>query len=311
VSVGGHNNIENNPVFRGMPGPKTGPVFNQRKIVISIGVKELLESGVHFGHQTKRWNPKMKPFIFDARNGIHIIDLSKTLHQLESACNFLSDTVRKGGRVLFVGTKKQAQQAVKEIAKESGQFCSTERWLGGTLTNFSTVKRSIGRMKEIEKMETDGSINNYVKQEQSMIRREHARLFKYFDGIRGMDKYPAAMFVVDIKREHNAVAEARRLKIPVVAIVDTNCDPDLVDFPIAGNDDAIRSVRMVLTTIAQVITQARAEYETKYARRKTSEEAPAEQEQPAPAAEAQPEAAPELVPPPVQSATLPPQQPQV
>jgi small subunit ribosomal protein S2 len=247
--------------------------------VISIGVKELLDAGVHFGHQTKRWNPKMKPFIFDARNGIHIIDLSRTLNQLESACNFLASTVSKGGKVLFVGTKKQAQQAVRETAKECGQFYVTERWLGGTLTNFTTIKRSIARMKQIEKMETDGSINNYVKQEQSMIRREAARLVKFFDGIRSMDKYPGAMFVVDIKREHNAVAEARRLKIPVVAIVDTNCDPDLVDYPVPGNDDAIRSVRMILATIGQTITQAQAEYEAKYARRKTLEEAATDQPQ--------------------------------
>jgi len=228
----------------------------------------------------------MKPFIFDARNGIHIIDLSRTLTQLETACNFLSETVRKGGKVLFVGTKKQAQQAVKETAKESGQFYVTERWLGGTLTNFATIKRSIARLKQIEKMEADGGINIYVKQEQSMIRREAARLVKFFDGIRSMDKHPGAMFVVDIKREHNAVAEARRLKIPVVAIVDTNCDPDLVDFPIAGNDDAIRSVRMILATVGQIITQAQAEYEAKYARRQTAEEAaPA---QPAPAVEPPP-----------------------
>lgn len=240
--------------------------------MISIGVKELLESGVHFGHQTKRWNPKMKPFIFDARNGIHIIDLSKTLGQLEAACNFLAATVGKGQRVLFVGTKKQAQQAIKETAKESGQFYVTERWLGGTLTNFQTIKRSIARLKQIEKMEADGTINNYVKQEQSMIRREAARQVKFFDGIRAMDKYPGAMFVVDIKREHNAVAEARKLKIPVVAIVDTNCDPDLVDYPIAGNDDAIRSVRMILATVGSVITQARGEYEAKYGRRRSGEE---------------------------------------
>jgi small subunit ribosomal protein S2 len=213
----------------------------------------------------------MKPFIFDARNGIHIIDLSKSLSQLEAACEFLSDTVRKGGKVLFVGTKKQAQQAVKETAKECGQYFVTERWLGGTMTNFQTIKRSIGRLKEIEKMETDGSINNYVKQEQSMIRREAARLIKFFEGIRSMEKHPGAMFVVDIKREHNAVAEARRLNIPVVAIVDTNCDPDLADYPIAGNDDAIRSVRMVLATVGQVITQAQAEYEAKYSRRKQFE----------------------------------------
>jgi small subunit ribosomal protein S2 len=245
--------------------------------VISIGLKELLDAGVHFGHQTKRWNPKMKPFIFDARNGIHIIDLSKTLSQLDAACSFLASRVAKGGKILFVGTKKQAQQAVKETAKESGQFYVTERWLGGTLTNFATIKRSIARLKQIEKMETDGSINDYVKQEQSMIRREAARLVKFFDGIRSMDKLPGAMFVVDIKREHNAVAEARRLKIPVVAIVDTNCDPDLVDYPIAGNDDAIRSVRIVLATVCQIITQAQAEYEAKYARRKTAEEATEQQ----------------------------------
>src|SRR5262247_1219038 len=242
------------------------------KSVISIGVKELLDSGVHFGHQTKRWNPKMKPFIFDARNGIHIIDLSKTLNQLEAASNFLFSTVSKGGKVLFVGTKKQAQQAVKETAKECGQYYVTERWLGGTLTNFDTIKRSIARLKEIERMEADGTINQYVKQEQSVIRREAARLVKFFDGIRAMDKPPGALFVVDIKREHNAVAEARRLNIPVVAIVDTNCDPDLVTFPIPGNDDAIRSVRMILATIGQTIGQAQAEYEAKYARRRQTEE---------------------------------------
>jgi small subunit ribosomal protein S2 len=240
--------------------------------VISIGIKELLEAGVHFGHQTKRWNPKMKPFIFDARNGIHIIDLGKTLGQLEAACDFVSATVGKGERVLFVGTKKQAQQAVKETAKECGQFHVTERWLGGTLTNFNTIKQSIARLKQIEKMEADGTINNYVKQEQSVLRREASRLLKYFDGIRGMDKYPGAMFVVDIKREHNAVAEARRLKIPVVAIVDTNCDPDLVNYPIAGNDDAIRSVRLILAALGAAITRAQAEYEARYARRKRTEE---------------------------------------
>jgi len=215
----------------------------------------------------------MKPFIFDARNGIHIIDLSKSLAQLEGACDFLAKTVTKGGKVLFVGTKKQAQQAVKETAKDCNQYFVTERWLGGTLTNFQTVKRSIARLKEIEKMEADGSINNYVKQEQSVIRREAARLVKYFDGIRALDRMPGAMFVVDVKREHNAVAEARKLKIPVVAIVDTNADPDLVDHPIPGNDDAIRSVRMILATIGQVITRAQAEYESKTARRKTEEQA--------------------------------------
>jgi small subunit ribosomal protein S2 len=289
VGAGGHNNIEINPVFRGMV--RHGRTLNQRKIVLSIGVKELLESGVHFGHQTRRWNPKMKPFIYDARNGIHIIDLSKTLTRLEAACDFLSETVRRGGKVLFVGTKKQAQQAVKETAKECGQFYVTERWLGGTLTNFNTIKRSIARLKEIEKWETDGTLGAYGKQEQAMIRREAARLHKYFDGIRTMERPAATMFVVDIKREHNAVAEARRLKIPVVAVVDTNCDPDLVDYPIPGNDDAIRSVRMILATIGQTITRALAEFETKHARRPAAEEVAA--------TEAPPAAVPPLEAPPV------------
>ena len=256
---------------------KNSRVSTKGNKVISIGIKELLEAGVHFGHQTRRWNPKMKKFIFDARNGIHIIDLSKSLGQLEAACDYLSTTVRKGGKVLFVGTKKQAQQAIKETAKECGQYFVVERWLGGTLTNFNTIKKSIARLKEIEKMEADGSINAYVKQEQAVIRREAGRLVKYFDGIRNMDKadrLPAAMFVVDIKREHNAVAEARRMKIPVVAIVDTNCDPDLADYPIAGNDDAIRSVRMILATVSQVIMQGQAEFESKRPRR--TEDAPAE-----------------------------------
>jgi small subunit ribosomal protein S2 len=262
----------------------------------TLGDKELLEAGVHFGHQTRRWNPKMKPFIFDARNGIHIIDLSKSANQLNAACEFLAGIVRKGGQILFVGTKKQAQETIKDAAKTCGQLYATERWLGGTLTNFGTVKKSIARMKQIEKMETDGSINDYVKQEQSMIRREHARQFKYFDGIRGMEKYPSAMFVVDVKREHNAVAEARRLKIPVVAIVDTNCDPDLVDYPIAGNDDAIRSVRLILSAIVQAIGEAKAEYDSKRARGNKPAEPtapaaePAVAETPAPAAAAAPAA---------------------
>jgi small subunit ribosomal protein S2 len=255
--------------------------------VVNIGVKELLEAGVHFGHQTKRWNPKMKRFIFDARNGIHIIDLSKSLGSLEQACEFLAKTVGKGGKILFVGTKKQAQEAIKESAKACGQMFVTERWLGGTLTNLQTIRRSLGRLREIEKMEADGSINHYVKQEQSAIRREAARLFKNLDGIRALDNKPAAMFVVDVKREHNAVAEARRLRIPIVALVDTNCDPDLVDYPIAGNDDAIRSVRLILHVVTQTIANAKSEYDAKYARRKDEEAQP---ERPAEASA--PEAAP-------------------
>jgi small subunit ribosomal protein S2 len=259
--------------------------------VSTIGVKELLEAGVHFGHQTKRWNPKMKPFIFDARNGIHIIDLSKTESQLEAAMNFLGNAVRKGGKILFVGTKKQAQQCIKDTAKETGQMFVVERWLGGTLTNFATVKSSIKRLKEIEKWETDGTLGGYVKQEQAAIRREGARLFKYFDGIRDLDKMPAALFVVDVKREHNAVAEAKKLGVPVVALVDTNSDPDDADYPIAANDDAIRSVRLILQAISQAVTQARAEFESKKSRRVNDEAAPA-----AAPAEAAPAAAPTPAP---------------
>src|SRR5437016_839896 len=226
-----------------------GRADNHWKYVLSIGIKELLEAGVHFGHQTKRWNPKMKKFIFDARNGIYIIDLSKTLAGLEAACDFLAKTIGNSGRILFVGTKKQAQEAIKDSAKACGQLYVTERWLGGTLTNLKTIKRSLGRMREIERMDSDGSINNYGKQEQSAIHRELARLLKNLDGIRTMDSLPDALFIVDVKREHNAVAEARRLNVPIVAVVDTNADPDLVNYPIPANDDAIRSVRLILNVI--------------------------------------------------------------
>ena len=222
----------------------------------------------------------MKKFIFDARNGIYIIDLGKTVAQLDASCEFLAGVVKKGGRTLFVGTKKQAQEAVKVAAKTCDQLHVTERWLGGTLTNLKTIKRSVARLKQIEQMESDGTMNKYVKQEQSAIRREQARLIKNLDGIRTMDSLPEALFIVDIKREHNAVAEARRLKIPIVAIVDTNCDPDLVDYPIPGNDDAIRSVRLILSVVTQVLSQARAEFEAKYARRKQEEAKAAEQTPP-------------------------------
>jgi small subunit ribosomal protein S2 len=260
--------------------------------VSNIGVKELLEAGVHFGHQTKRWNPKMKKFIFDSRDGIHIIDLSKTLVQIEAATDFLAKTVGKGGKILFVGTKKQAQEAIKEAAKASGQMFVTERWLGGTLTNLKTIRRSVARLRHIEKMEEDGTMSAYGKKEQSALRREASRMFKNLDGIRVMDGNPAALFIVDIKREHNAVAEARRLGIPIVALVDTNCDPDLVDYPIAGNDDAIRSVRLILNVVTQAVANARAEHEAKYGRRK-AEQTEAAPEAPAPAAEPAPEAKPQ------------------
>jgi small subunit ribosomal protein S2 len=241
--------------------------------VSTIGVKELLEAGVHFGHQTKRWNPKMKPFIFDARNGIHIIDLSKTEVQLQAALELPRQHRPQRRQNLFVGTKKQAQQCVKETAKETGQMFVTERWLGGTLTNFATVKTSIKRLKEIEKMDADGTINDYVKQEQAAIRREGARLHKYFDGLRDLDKMPAALFVVDVKREHNAVAEAKKLGMPVVALVDTNSDPDDAQYP-----DCRERRRHPLRpsdsqAVAQAITQARAEFESKKSRRVNEETA--------------------------------------
>jgi small subunit ribosomal protein S2 len=237
-----------------------------------VSIQELLDAGVHFGHQTRRWNPKMKPFIFEARNGIHIINLDITVGQLDRARAFVAEVAAKGGNILFCGTKKQAQEAVKEAALSCGQPHITGRWLGGTLTNLRTVKRSLARMKEIERMEQDGSINQYVKQEQSMLRREHQRIAKNLDGMRSIDALPDAMFVIDIKREHNAVAEARRLKIPIVAIVDTNCDPDLVDYPIAGNDDAIRAIKLILNALTLSIGQAKADFEARKARKAAKDE---------------------------------------
>ncbi|MGC8830721.1 MAG: 30S ribosomal protein S2 [Verrucomicrobiia bacterium] len=240
--------------------------------MLEIGIKELLDAGVHFGHETRRWNPKMKNYIFEARNGIHIIDLSKTLVQLQTACEFLRSTIRNGGKILFVGTKKQAQETIKEAAKNCGQHYVTERWLGGTLTNFVTIRNSIKRMNHLEKMMNDGTINNYGKKEQAMLRRELDRLIKYFEGIRNMDRLPAALFIIDVKREHNAVAEANRLRIPIVAIVDTNCDPDPINYPIVGNDDAIRSIKAIVNPIVQTITEARAEIEAGKARKRSIEE---------------------------------------
>mgnify|MGYP002856119014 CR=1 FL=1 len=230
---------------------------------MSIGIQELLEAGVHFGHQTRRWNPKMKPYIFRAHNGIHIIDLTQTAEQLKAACNFLGNTIRGGGKVLFVGTKRQAQPIIRDVAVDNGQHYVTDRWLGGMLTNLKTVKQRLKRLKEIEGMEEDGSINNYVKQEQARIRREKARLVKNLGGIRHMDSTPDAIFIVDLKREHNAVAEARKLKIPIVAIVDTNCDPDLIDYPIAGNDDAIKAIQAIVNALGESVAQAAGEYAAK------------------------------------------------
>ena len=243
--------------------------------MLSIGIKELFEAGVHFGHQTRRWNPKMKQFIFEARNGIHFIDLQKTLKQLETACGFIGKVLRGGGTVLFVGTKKQAQQVIRESAEACGQPYVADRWLGGQLTNLNTVKRSLGKLKKIEQMEADGSMNNYVKQEQARLRRDKNRLLKNLGGVRELDKVPDAIFIVDINREHNAVAEARKLRIPLVALVDTNCNPDLVDYPIASNDDAIRSIRIILDTITQEGTQAKAEHMAQQGTRINESEKPA------------------------------------
>ena len=196
---------------------------------MSTGIQELLEAGVHFGHQTRRWNPNMKPYIFKAHNGVHIIDLAQTAQQLETARNFIGNTVRGGGKVLLVGTKKPAQSIIREAAETNNQHYVTDRWLGGMLTNLKTVKQRLKRLTEIEGMEEDGSITSYVKQEQASIRREKARLVKNLGGIRQMASVPDVVFIVDIKREHNAVAEARKLRIPIVAIVDTNGDPEIID----------------------------------------------------------------------------------
>ncbi len=244
-----------------------------------VAIQDLLEAGLHFGHQTKRWNPKMKRFIFDQRNGIYIIDLAKSLAHLKSAQQFLYDTVVRGGKVLFVGTKKQAQDPLKESAERLHQFYVTHRWLGGTLTNIQTVRRSVGRMRELEKMEKDGSMEALAsKKEVSQLRREYQKLYRNLCGIADMDKLPGAMFVVDVNREAIAVAEANRLGIPVVALVDTNCDPDPIDFPIPGNDDAIRAIRLVVKVIADTIQQASNEYAriaAEEARRRAAEEAEA------------------------------------
>jgi len=226
----------------------------------AISMKQLLEAGVHFGHQTKRWNPKMKPFIFGARNGIYIIDLQKTVGLARSALRFVSDAVAKGGSVLFVGTKKQAQDAVREEASRSAQFFVTNRWLGGTLTNFKTVKQGIDRLKTIEKMAADGTYERLPKKEVASLEREREKLERNLGGIKEMNRLPAAIFVIDTKKEHIAVHEANRLGIPVVAVVDTNCDPEGIDYVIPGNDDAIRSIRLFTGKVAEACVEGKARY---------------------------------------------------
>jgi small subunit ribosomal protein S2 len=216
---------------------------------------ELLEAGVHYGHQTKRWNPKMRDFILEEKNSIYIIDLSITLEQLARAASYLGEVVKNGGKILFVGTKKQAQEAVREAAEVTGQFFVNQRWLGGTLTNLQTIRRSVARLREFEELEKTPAFSRMNKQETSALRREAAKLRRNLEGLLNMERLPDALVVIDTNREEIAVAEASRLKIPVVAIVDTNCDPEKIDYPIAGNDDAIRSIRVILQKLVDSIVE--------------------------------------------------------
>jgi len=222
-------------------------------------VPELLEAGVHFGHQTKRWNPKMKPFIFEKRNAIYIINLDETVVRLQRATDFLQDVTKRGGKILFVGCKKQAQEAVKEAAVACGQYYVNQRWLGGTLTNLTTIRKSIGRLKYIEEIETSPEFKKMGKQELAALGREGAKLRRNLEGILEMDKLPDALIIIDTTREANAVNEARRLGVPIVGIVDTNADPEVIDYPIPGNDDAIRAIRVMLQKLVDAIVSASGE----------------------------------------------------
>ena len=220
-------------------------------------MKDLLEAGVHFGHQTKRWNPKMKPYIFGERNGIYILDLGRTAKLYREAADFVSNIAAQGGTVLFVGTKRQAQDAIAEEAQRCGMFFVNQRWLGGLLTNFSTIQRSLARLRELEAMATDGRQDMLSKKEIARLEKERRKLAKNLDGIRGMGRLPDVVFVVDTRNEQIAVDEARKLKIPVVGVVDTNCDPDEVDYVIPGNDDALRSIRLFAAGIADAVLGGR------------------------------------------------------
>ncbi|MFR9297021.1 MAG: 30S ribosomal protein S2, partial [Aedoeadaptatus pacaensis] len=216
-----------------------------------------LEAGVHFGHQTRRWNPKMKKYIFTERNGIYIIDLQKTVGKIEEAYDFVRETVENGGQVLFVGTKKQAQDAIEKEAKRCGEFYINQRWLGGLLTNYQTIKKRIARLKDLEEMETDGRFDVLPKKEVIGLRHERERLEKFLGGIKDMNGLPDVMYVVDPKKENIAVKEAQKLGIPIVGILDTNCDPDELDFPIPGNDDAIRAVKLITETMANAVLEGK------------------------------------------------------
>ena len=222
-----------------------------------ISMKQLLEAGVHFGHQTRRWNPKMAPYIFTERNGIYIIDLQKTVKKVDEAYDFLRSVAEEGKSILFVGTKKQAQEAVKEEALKSGMFYVNERWLGGMMTNFATSRKSINRLKELEAMEEDGTFEVLSKKEVLALKREQEKLEKSLGGIKDMEELPGALFIVDPRKERIAVAEAKKLNIPIVAIVDTNCDPDEIDYVIPGNDDAIRAVKLLTSRMADAVIEGR------------------------------------------------------
>lgn len=241
-----------------------------------ISMKQLLEAGVHFGHQTRRWNPKMKKYIFTERNGIYIIDLQKTVRMVDEAYNFIKEVAENGGTVLFVGTKKQAQESIKDEAIRSGQYYINQRWLGGTLTNFGTIRKRINRLKDIERMEEDGTFDVLPKKETVDLLKEKARLVKFLGGIKDMKSIPDALFIVDPRKERIAVAEANKLNIPIVGIVDTNCDPDEIDYIIPANDDAIRAVKLLTSKMADAILEVKQGEEIEEAEVAKEEEAPAE-----------------------------------
>jgi len=231
--------------------------MQEEKKKMAVAMKELLEAGVHFGHQVKRWHPKMKKYIFGERNGIYIIDLQKTVKGLEDAYNFIKDVASTGAPVLFVGTKKQSQDAIQEEATRAGAFYVNQRWLGGMLSNFSTIKKSIEKLKKFEAMKEDGTLDLLTKKEVAAIEKEKSKLEKNLSGIKDMTSLPLALFIVDPKKEKIAIAEARKLSVPIVAIVDTNCDPDEVDYVIPGNDDAIRAIRLITSKIADAVIEGK------------------------------------------------------
>ena len=241
-----------------------------------VSMKQLLEAGVHFGHQTRRWNPKMARYIFTERNGIYIIDLQKTVKKLEEAYNFVKETVAEGGEILFVGTKKQAGDSVKEEAERAGAYYVNARWLGGMMTNFSTIRRRVSRLQQLRAMEEDGTFDLLPKKEVIKLRLEIEKLEKFLGGIKEMKQLPGALFIVDPRKERIAVAEAKKLGIPIVAIVDTNCDPDEIDYVIPGNDDAIRAVKLISATMANAIIEGR-EGQMGAAAQETADETAAEE----------------------------------